>query len=94
MMMMTLANQQQPSGFEVKLNKLAQLIGFYSVNYFFSVGLLVLMYPFSEKTIAPLLSTLLPISHPTLLKAFLILTLMYWLPVVWDATRRWYKNEF
>jgi uncharacterized membrane protein len=82
------------TGFELKLNKLAQLIGFYSVNYFFSVGVLAVMYPISEKTIAPLLSTFLPISQCTLLKAILILTIMYWLPIVWDATRRWHQNDF
>jgi hypothetical protein len=82
------------SPFEVKLNKLAQLLGFYSVNYFFSVGVLVLMYPVSEKTIAPLLSAFLPISQCTLIKAVIILTIMYWLPILWDAVRRWYKNDF
>ena len=82
------------SSFEVKLNKLAQLLGFYSVNYSFSVGVLVLMYPVSEKTIAPLLSAFLPISQCTLIKAVIILTIMYWLPIVWDAVRRWYKNDF
>lgn len=82
------------SRFEIKLNKVAQLFGFYSVNYFFSVGVLVLMYPVSEKTIAPLLSAFLPISQCTLLKAVIILTIMYWLPIVWDAARRWHQNDF
>jgi uncharacterized membrane protein len=88
------ASTTTTSGFELKLNKLAQLIGFYSVNYFFSAGVLAIMYPISEKTIAPLLSAFVPISQCTLPKALLILTLMYWLPIVWDATRRWHQNDF
>ena len=82
------------SNVEIKLQRLAQQLGFYSVNYFFSVGVLVLMYPVSEKTIAPLLNTILPISHASLSKALLILTVMYWLPIAWDATRRWHENDF
>ena len=90
----SVSQQTSVTPFEVKLNRLAQLLGYYSVNYCFSVGVLVLAYPISEKTIAPLLSALLPISHCTLLKAVLILTVMYWLPIVWDATRRCVQNDF
>jgi uncharacterized membrane protein len=78
----------------LKVQRLAELIGYYSVNYWFSVGVLAIAYPISEKTIAPLLSTIIPISQCTLPKALLILTVMYWLPIAWDATRRWIKNDF
>jgi hypothetical protein len=79
--------------FQTKLNRLAELIGFYSINYCFSVVVMVVLYPISEKTVAPLLSTFLPISQATLPKALLILTIMYWLPILWHAINHWFKQE-
>jgi hypothetical protein len=83
-----------PDTVQLKLQYLAQHVSYYSINYFFSAVILILTYPFSEKTIAPILNAIVPISHCTLPKALLIFTVMYWLPIIWDAARRWHRNDF
>jgi hypothetical protein len=80
--------------FALKVGQLAQLIGCYSVNYAFALAVLVLMYPISQQTIAPLLAAVVPLGHSSLPKAIGVLTLMYWLPILVEATRRWIKNDF
>lgn len=88
------ATASSSDALQLKLQHLAQHLSYYSVNYFFSSVVLTLTYPLSEKTIAPILNAVIPISHCTLPKALLIFTIMYWLPIVWDAARRWHHNDF
>jgi hypothetical protein len=78
----------------MKLQKASQRLAFFIVNYLISLSILVLTFSLSQNYIAPLLSTLLPISHTTLPKAIMILTVMYWLPIWIDVVKRWRRNTF
>jgi hypothetical protein len=66
----------------------------HTLTYLFSVGVMALLYPFSQKTMAPLLSSIFPTSHTSLEKSLLIITVMYWLPIVIEGVRRWVKDEY
>jgi hypothetical protein len=86
------ANTTQP--WEYKWRKTSALIGFHSVNYIFSALMLAILFPISKAYLAPLLSSFIPISHSSLPKAFMVMTFMYWLPILLDIVRRWKRNLF
>jgi hypothetical protein len=85
-------NAVQP--WEYKWRCTCSRVAYYSVNYVFSAIILALLFPLSKAFLAPLLSSFIPISHTSLPKALLIMTLMYWLPINIDIIRRWMQNKF
>jgi hypothetical protein len=83
---------QQP--WEYKWRCTCSRVAYYSVNYVFSAIVLALLFPLSKAFLAPLLSSFIPISHTSLPKALLVMTIMYWLPIHIDIIRRWIQNKF
>ena len=82
--------ESQP--WEVKWKLTCSRVAYFSVNYVISAVLLSILFPLSQQFLAPLLSSVIPISHTSLPKAFLVMTLMYWLPITIDIIRRWRSN--
>jgi hypothetical protein len=83
---------QQP--WEYKWRCTCSRIAYHSVNYVFSAIILALLFPLSKAFLAPLLSSFIPISHTSLPKALMVMTIMYWLPIHIDIIRRWIQNKF
>jgi hypothetical protein len=75
-----------------KFRGVCERIAFFSVNYMISLVLMVLLYPLSQEVLAPLLSSVVPISHTSLPKAMMVMTVMYWLPILFDTIKRWRRN--
>jgi len=75
-----------------KFRTVCERLAFFSVNFVVSMVLLVVLYPISQEILAPLLSSFVPISHTTLPKAMMIMTLMYWAPILFDIVKRWRRN--
>ena len=76
-----------------KFRIVCERLAFFSVNYVISMIILVALYPLSQEILAPLLSSIVPISHTTLPKALLIMTFMYWAPILFDIVKRWRNNS-
>lgn len=78
---------------QTKFRLVIERLSFFSVNFVVSLIILVLAYPLSQEILSPLLSSVIPISHTSLPKAMLIMTVMYWAPIVFDTVKRWHRNE-
>jgi hypothetical protein len=77
---------------QYKFRLVCERLAFFSVNYVVSMILLALLYPLSQEILAPLFSSFLPISHTSLPKVLMVMTLMYWAPIGFDTVRRWRRN--
>lgn len=91
-MFTTLLETMMQDEWQNKFRAACEQIAYCSVNYVFSLVVLILVYPASQAIIAPLLSSFMPISHTSLPKAVMIMSLMYWAPVMFHIIKRWRNN--
>lgn len=66
-----------------QIQKISHLLAFSSVNFVITLASTVLLYPVSKEVIAPLMAFIMPLSHASLAKTVIVVTIMYWLPILY-----------
>ena len=64
------------------IQAVSQQIAYRSVFYLFSLVMCVLLYPIAKTFIAPLANLIVPLAETSLLKTIMVMTVMYWLPII------------
>jgi uncharacterized membrane protein len=84
--MLTSYQQQQ-------IHKMSHLIAYSGVHFCLTFIMTVVLFPISKEVIAPILSFIVPLSHPSLTKTLLVVSAMYWLPVFYRCLRIALRKE-
>lgn len=76
-----------------RFNKMGQLLGYFGVHYFISLVIVTLLFPLSKTFIAPIMAFIMPLSHSSLPKTLLIMTVMFWLGASWQFVKAWRETK-
>jgi uncharacterized membrane protein len=66
-----------------QIQKMSHLLAFSSVNFGITLATTLLLYPISKEVIAPIMAFIVPLSHASLGKTLVVVSVMYWLPVLY-----------